>query len=75
MSGGWAISVEQTLSFLAACGIPPPTPTWGNMVDGRTYWASWMEFLFPGIATRGILSLASWGTASGIFSTRSWADI
>jgi peptide/nickel transport system permease protein len=48
---GWAIIVEATLSFLGV-GIPPPTPTWGNMVaDGRTYVAVlWWISLFPGIA-------------------------
>jgi len=48
---GWAIIVEATLSFLGI-GVPPPAPTWGNMVsDGRTYAASlWWISLFPGIA-------------------------
>jgi len=48
---GWAIIVEATLSFLGV-GIPPPTPTWGNMVaDGRTYVGRlWWISLFPGIA-------------------------
>ena len=48
---GWAIVIEATLGFLGV-GIPPPTPTWGNIVaDGRTYVASaWWISLFPGIA-------------------------
>ena len=48
---GLVIGVEATLSFLGA-GIPPPTPTWGQMVaDGRTYVATaWWLSLFPGIA-------------------------
>jgi peptide/nickel transport system permease protein len=48
---GWAIVIEATLGFLGV-GIPPPTPTWGNIVaDGRTYIASaWWISVFPGIA-------------------------
>ncbi len=45
------ILTEATLSFLGA-GIPPPTPTWGNMVsDGRGFITSawWISF-FPGVA-------------------------
>ncbi len=47
---GWAIVIEATLGFLGV-GIPPPTPTWGNIVaDGRTYIASaWWISVFPGI--------------------------
>jgi peptide/nickel transport system permease protein len=45
------VLTEATLSFLGA-GIPPPTPTWGNMVsDGRDYITSaWWISLFPGLA-------------------------
>jgi peptide/nickel transport system permease protein len=48
---GLVIGVEATLSFLGA-GIPPPTPTWGQMVaDGRGYiTAAWWLALFPGLA-------------------------
>jgi peptide/nickel transport system permease protein len=48
---GWAIVIEATLGFLGV-GIPPPTPTWGNLVaDGRTYLSSaWWISVFPGIA-------------------------
>jgi peptide/nickel transport system permease protein len=45
------ILTEASLSFLGA-GVPPPTPTWGNMVsDGRAYIDSawWISF-FPGVA-------------------------
>ena len=50
---GLVIGVEATLSFLGA-GIPPPTPTWGQMVaDGRTYVATaWWLSLFPGSRSR-----------------------
>jgi peptide/nickel transport system permease protein len=48
---GFVIIVEATLSFLGA-GIPPPTPTWGQMVaDGRIYIDSaWWISAFPGLA-------------------------
>ena len=48
---GFVILLEATLSFLGA-GIPPPTPTWGEMVSsGRAYITSaWWLTLFPGIA-------------------------
>jgi len=48
---GQLIMVESILSFLGA-GIPPPTPSWGVMVnDGRNYLndAWWISF-FPGVA-------------------------
>lgn len=45
------VLTESTLSFLGA-GVPPPTPTWGNMAaDGRDYLSSaWWISVFPGIA-------------------------
>lgn len=48
---GLVIGVEATLSFLGA-GIPPPTPTWGQMVsDGRAYLTNaWWLSTFPGLA-------------------------
>ena len=51
LSVGFVILTEAALSYLGA-GIPPPTPSWGNMVsDGRnlidTAW--WISF-FPGVA-------------------------
>lgn len=48
---GWVILLEASLSFLGA-GIPPPTPSWGQMVsEGRGYITSawWISF-FPGLA-------------------------
>jgi peptide/nickel transport system permease protein len=47
---GMAILVEASLSFLGV-GIPPPTPSWGQMIsEGRDYisTAYWLA-LFPGI--------------------------
>lgn len=48
---GWAIVVESALSFLGA-GIPPPEPTWGNLVaEGRDVLDSaWWISVVPGIA-------------------------
>ena len=53
---GFVILVEATLSFLGA-GIPPPTPTWGQMVaDGRTYIdTAWWMSLFPGLAIAAVV--------------------
>jgi len=48
---GFVIILEATLSFLGA-GIPPPTPTWGQMVaSGRDYLeVGWWLSVFPGLA-------------------------
>ena len=48
---GFVIILEATLSFLGA-GIPPPTPTWGQMVaSGRDYLeTAWWLSVFPGVA-------------------------
>jgi peptide/nickel transport system permease protein len=48
---GFVIIVEASLSFLGA-GIPPPTPSWGQMVaDGRGHIASaWWLSVVPGVA-------------------------
>jgi peptide/nickel transport system permease protein len=44
------ILVEAALSYFGL-GVPPPAPTWGNMVaDGRTYLATaWWITTFPGV--------------------------
>ena len=53
---GFVIIVEATLSFLGA-GIPPPTPTWGQMVAaGRSYIeTAWWMSLFPGLAIAAVV--------------------
>jgi len=53
---GFVIIVEATLSFLGA-GVPPPTPTWGQMVaGGRTYIeTAWWISLFPGLAIAAVV--------------------
>ncbi len=48
---GWAILAESALSFLGL-GVPPPAPTWGNMLaSGRPFiaQAAWLGF-FPGLS-------------------------
>lgn len=48
---GWVILAESALSFLGL-GVPPPAPTWGNMLAGsRSYFdqAVWLG-IFPGLA-------------------------
>jgi peptide/nickel transport system permease protein len=51
LSVGMVILTESALSYLGA-GIPPPTPSWGSMVnDGRNLIdTGWWISLFPGIA-------------------------
>lgn len=48
---GWAMVVEASLSFLGA-GIPPPTPTWGNMIaEGLSFVErAWWISICPGAA-------------------------
>ncbi len=58
MAVGVMIIFEATLSYIGA-GIPPPTPSWGSMVnDGRNYLATawWISF-FPGFCI-GLVVLA-----------------
>jgi peptide/nickel transport system permease protein len=47
---GWVVLSESALSFLGV-GVPPPAPTWGNMLsEARPYmeYASWLSIV-PGI--------------------------
>ena len=58
-----AILSESSLSFLGL-GIPPTTPTWGNMLQsGQLYMASaWWISLFPGLCiTLIVLSISLMG--------------
>ncbi len=52
VSVGTAIILEASLSFLGL-GVPPPEPTWGQMLGGRTraymLEAPWTA-IFPGAA-------------------------
>ena len=47
----FAIISEASLSFLGA-GVPPETPTWGNMLQGgqRLISRAWWLSVFPGVA-------------------------
>ncbi len=44
-----AIVFEATLSYLGL-GVPPPTPSWGNIIAGaQTYTEAWWFLVFPGV--------------------------
>lgn len=46
-----AIRIEANLSFIGL-GVPPPTPTWGNMIRDGVSWLTNAPYLsvFPGLA-------------------------
>jgi peptide/nickel transport system permease protein len=49
---GAAIFAESALSFLGI-GVPPPTPSWGNMLGGvlaEAFRPPWWIVVFPGLA-------------------------
>jgi ABC-type dipeptide/oligopeptide/nickel transport system permease subunit len=49
---GTAIFAEAALSFLGV-GVPPPTPSWGNMLGGvlaQSFDPPWWMVIFPGLA-------------------------
>ncbi len=49
---GAAIFAEASLSFLGI-GVPPPTPSWGNMLGGvlaQSFDPPWWLVVFPGLA-------------------------
>lgn len=49
---GTAIFAEAALSFLGV-GVPPPTPSWGNMLGGvlaEAFKPPWWMVIFPGLA-------------------------
>ena len=55
----WAILVEAGLSFLGL-GLPPPTPSWGNMIsDAREFirTAPWLMFAPGAMISLAVLSL------------------
>ena len=48
---GVAITTEAALSFLGI-GVPPPTPTWGNMLGGvlaESFRPPWWLVVYPGL--------------------------
>ncbi len=49
---GAAVFTEAALSFLGV-GVPPPTPSWGNMLGGvlaQSFSPPWWLVVFPGLA-------------------------
>jgi ABC-type dipeptide/oligopeptide/nickel transport system permease subunit len=49
---GVAITTEAALSFLGI-GVPPPTPTWGNMLGGvlaESFKPPWWLVVYPGVS-------------------------
>jgi peptide/nickel transport system permease protein len=61
-----AILTESSLSFLGI-GVPPPTPSWGNILtSGKEFLEfAWWLFLFPGLAIT-ITSLSYYLVGEGI---------
>lgn len=63
---GVAITTEAGLSFLGI-GIPPPTPTWGNMLGGvlaESFRPPWWLVVYPGLAlTSTVLAANLFGDA------------
>ncbi len=62
---GWVILVESALSFLGL-GVPPPAPTWGNMLAGaRPYLTSapWLAIIPGGMIATTLLSINLLGDA------------
>jgi ABC-type dipeptide/oligopeptide/nickel transport system permease subunit len=63
---GVAITTEAGLSFLGI-GIPPPTPTWGNMLGGvlaESFKPPWWLVVYPGLAlTLTVLAANLFGDA------------
>ena len=61
---GVAIVIEASLGFIGA-GVPPPTPTWGNMLGEAVSSAlspTWWLVVFPGVAiTLVVLSFNLFG--------------
>jgi peptide/nickel transport system permease protein len=63
---GAAIFIEAALSFVGV-GVPPPTPSWGNMLGGvlaEAFKPPWWMVVFPGAAiTITILAVNLFGDA------------
>jgi peptide/nickel transport system permease protein len=68
---GWAILAESALSFLGV-GVPPPAPTWGNMLSSsRPYMehAEWLS-IAPGVC----IALSLLGVNLVGDALRDWLD-
>jgi ABC-type dipeptide/oligopeptide/nickel transport system permease subunit len=63
---GVAITTEAALSFLGI-GVPPPTPTWGNMLGGvlaESFKPRWWLVVYPGVSlTLTVLAANLFGDA------------
>jgi ABC-type dipeptide/oligopeptide/nickel transport system permease subunit len=63
---GVAITTEAALSFLGI-GVPPPTPTWGNMLGGvlaESFKPPWWMVVYPGVSlTLTVLAANLFGDA------------
>ena len=63
---GAAIFIEAALSFVGV-GVPPPTPSWGNMLGGvlaEAFKPPWWMVVFPGVAiTVTVLAVNLFGDA------------
>lgn len=63
---GSAVFAEAGLSFLGV-GVPPPAPSWGNMLGGvlaAAFRPSWWLVLFPGVAiTLTVMAVNIFGDA------------
>jgi len=58
---GAAIFTEAALSFLGV-GVPPPTPSWGNMLGGvlaQSFSPPWWLVVFPGLAIAATVMAAN----------------
>jgi peptide/nickel transport system permease protein len=58
---GAAIFAEASLSFLGV-GVPPPTPSWGNMLGGvlaQSFDPPWWLVVFPGLAIAATIMAAN----------------
>lgn len=58
---GAAVFTEAALSFLGV-GVPPPTPSWGNMLGGvlaQSFNPPWWLVVFPGLAIAATVMAAN----------------
>jgi peptide/nickel transport system permease protein len=58
---GAAIFAEASLSFLGV-GVPPPKPSWGNMLGGvlaQSFNPPWWMVIFPGVAIAATVMAAN----------------
>ena len=69
---GWVILAESALSFLGL-GVPPPAPTWGNMLAAARPFMAQASYLsiFPGLSIAlALLGINLLATRCGTVSIR-----